>query len=384
MAFYDPRLGPRSTIDQHVPGMLPAMPLARPGMDMLPGMGQRGPTGIAALLQRPGLRDALFATGTSMLAQTNAPGGTLGALGQALPMGMMAFQQGQQEAEIDALLESAPPEMRRLLKALPAQARVAALLGLMKPKEPVKLGKDERLVDPSTQEELIGVVPEPVKAPTATVERAGIRVTDVPLAQAVQVLDSLPEVPPEEMTPYQRAQIQLDRDRLALDRDKAAKEGNEPVDPSTLRKEYDSNAIVKQTTALAQSYQTILSASKDPSAAGDLALIFNYMKMLDPGSSVREGEFANAQNAAGIPERIRAQFNNVKKGERLTEQTRADFIDRATKIARGQRQMLQGVAQRYAGFAKTAGADPAAVVFDPFSMIAQPKPGAPDPLGLRK
>jgi hypothetical protein len=165
MAFYDPRLGPRSTIDQHIPSMLPAMPLARPGMDMLPGMVQRGPTGIAALLQRPGLRDALFATGTSMLAQTNAPGGTLGALGQALPMGMMAFQQGKQEAEIDALLESAPPEMKRLLKALPAQARVPALLSMMKPKEPVKLGKDDRLIEQGTNRVLVDAIPEVEKAP---------------------------------------------------------------------------------------------------------------------------------------------------------------------------------------------------------------------------
>jgi len=33
------------------------------------------------------------------------------------------------------------------------------------------------------------------------------------------------------------------------------------------------------------------------------------MKILDPGSVVREGEFATAQNSAGIPERIRAKYN---------------------------------------------------------------------------
>ena len=53
------------------------------------------------------------------------------------------------------------------------------------------------------------------------------------------------------------------------------------------------------------------------------------MKMLDPGSVVREGEFANAQNSAGVPDRIRSRYNNVLSGERLAENTRQDFIQTA-------------------------------------------------------
>jgi hypothetical protein len=76
-------------------------------------------------------------------------------------------------------------------------------------------------------------------------------------------------------------------------------------------------------------YGRIQVSAKDPSAAGDLALIFNYMKMLDPGSTVREGEFANAQNAAGIPERIVNSYNKALSGERLAPTQRADFTGRA-------------------------------------------------------
>ena len=47
-------------------------------------------------------------------------------------------------------------------------------------------------------------------------------------------------------------------------------------------------------------------------AASDIALIFNFMKMLDPGSVVREGEFATAQNAAGVPERVVNQYNRLR------------------------------------------------------------------------
>lgn len=154
MSFYDPRLGglkpdvlipllqnlnsiiganneigPEFTIRSNaLPPMRPAMPLAGKPR-------QQGPTGLAALLSRPGLRDALIATGSTLLAQADQGGSTFGDLGRALPFGLQALQQGRQEAEIDALMESAPPEMKQLLKALPAQQRVGALLSLMKKPE---------------------------------------------------------------------------------------------------------------------------------------------------------------------------------------------------------------------------------------------------------
>jgi hypothetical protein len=75
-----------------------------------------------------------------------------------------------------------------------------------------------------------------------------------------------------------------------------------------------------------------ISASNDGSAAGDLALIFNYMKMLDPGSTVREGEFATAQNSEGVPGRVVNLWNNLLSGERLNTKQRASFTDQASKI----------------------------------------------------
>jgi len=76
----------------------------------------------------------------------------------------------------------------------------------------------------------------------------------------------------------------------------------------------------------------IEASSEDPSAAGDLALIFNFMKMLDPGSVVRESEFATAANSVGVPDRVRNQYNRVLTGERLAEKQRADFLNQAGKI----------------------------------------------------
>lgn len=82
-------------------------------------------------------------------------------------------------------------------------------------------------------------------------------------------------------------------------------------------------------------YNRIVASAEDPSAAGDLALIFNYMKILDPGSTVREGEFATAQNSGSIPSIIQAQYNKVMKGERLANEQRSDFLDRSTRLYNG-------------------------------------------------
>lgn len=90
------------------------------------------------------------------------------------------------------------------------------------------------------------------------------------------------------------------------------------------------------------SFDRILSVTnKEPTAAGDLSLIFNYMKMLDPGSTVREGEFATAKNSAGVDDRLRALYNGMVEGERLAPNTRADFVNQAFNLYEGQQSIQE-------------------------------------------
>lgn len=79
-------------------------------------------------------------------------------------------------------------------------------------------------------------------------------------------------------------------------------------------------------------FDRIKASAKDPSAAGDLALVFNFMKMLDPGSTVREGEFATAAKAAGLGERFIQLAAKVDSGEILSKNQRKDFLNQADKI----------------------------------------------------
>ena len=80
--------------------------------------------------------------------------------------------------------------------------------------------------------------------------------------------------------------------------------------------------------------------------------------MLDPGSTVREGEFANAQNAAGVPARIASLWNNLQDGTRLTEEQRADFIAQARAAYNAQAGIYNNLVGRYHGLATGYDIDP--------------------------
>lgn len=115
-------------------------------------------------------------------------------------------------------------------------------------------------------------------------------------------------------------------------------------------------------------YNRILASAKNPSPAGDLALLYNYMKLLDPGSTVREGEFATASNAGSIPERIWAQYNKAISGTRLTEPQRKDFVDRSGNIYQSAADQQKKVDDTFKERAQKFGIPPEFVIRDQSSF----------------
>ena len=106
--------------------------------------------------------------------------------------------------------------------------------------------------------------------------------------------------------------------------------------------------------------QIVRLAERESSAMGDLGLVFSYMKALDPGATVREGEFATAQNATGIPGAIRNAYNQMISGERLSNEQRADMASTATSILNSRAEGYNDLARTYQGLLQAEGADPAA------------------------
>jgi len=88
-----------------------------------------------------------------------------------------------------------------------------------------------------------------------------------------------------------------------------------------LRKEYE--GLIKPYKDVLASADKIEALSKAPSSPQtDIALVFAYMKALDPTSVVRESEYATAENARGIPEGIRNSYNRAMDGNRMTPEQR--------------------------------------------------------------
>lgn len=99
-----------------------------------------------------------------------------------------------------------------------------------------------------------------------------------------------------------------------------------------LRKEFDSLPEIKDYNKVKQMYTTVENSAKLWTAAWDLSLIFSYMKILDPWSTVREWEFANAQNAWGIEDKVRNAYNKAMKWTRLSDRQRQDFANTAKTL----------------------------------------------------
>ena len=139
-----------------------------------------------------------------------------------------------------------------------------------------------------------------------------------------------------------------------------------PVDPSKIRGEF--RAVTNDFAKVNDAFARIVASAEDPSAAGDLALIFNYMKVLDPGSTVREGEFATAQNAAGVDKRIQAQYNNILRGERMTPEQREDFVNRGARLYDKALEGYDKTADEFRRIASASNADEALAVFERATM----------------
>ena len=70
----------------------------------------------------------------------------------------------------------------------------------------------------------------------------------------------------------------------------------------------------------------------DTKGVGDMAAVFLFMKMLDPGSVVRESEFQAAQATAGIMDRLGIKVSQLKKGDILSPAQREDFLNLAKEF----------------------------------------------------
>jgi len=125
-------------------------------------------------------------------------------------------------------------------------------------------------------------------------------------------------------------------------------------DSLTLKKDFDSQPEVKGYKEVRQAWDQISTALANPSGANDLAAATKFMKLLDPGSVVRESELEMAMQATGALDRFKNYGEQLKSGQKLTPQQRKDFyaagkaLHDAAKSRYDQTvNQYQGIAQQY-------------------------------------
>jgi hypothetical protein len=94
-----------------------------------------------------------------------------------------------------------------------------------------------------------------------------------------------------------------------------------------LRTDFRNEPIYKGFEEVKSANNQIKQAAAMATPAGDLAAATKIMKILDPGSVVRESELGMAMAASGLEDRARNYANMVITGQKLTPTQRKDFTD---------------------------------------------------------
>jgi hypothetical protein len=128
------------------------------------------------------------------------------------------------------------------------------------------------------------------------------------------------------------------------------------AEEARLRGEYAKRT--EDLSAAERNFSIIETSSMDQSGAGDIALVTSFMKMLDPGSVVRETEFATAANAGGLLAKLSGIAKKVEDGQFLSEQQRADFKRLAGEYLNAAKTQEQGVQQSFNLIVENYGLDP--------------------------
>jgi hypothetical protein len=83
--------------------------------------------------------------------------------------------------------------------------------------------------------------------------------------------------------------------------------------------------IYKDFSDMKSAYSQVVSSLAQGTPIGDVAGATKVMKLLDPGSVVRESELGIAMAAAGRMDRLQSYFSNMMTGQKLTPTQRDDF-----------------------------------------------------------
>ena len=94
------------------------------------------------------------------------------------------------------------------------------------------------------------------------------------------------------------------------------------------------------------------------------------MKLLDPGSVVRESELGMAMAASPAMERVTNYYNQLKTGQKLTPTQRDDFHKSAEMLYKASENVIIPIQNEYRGIAADSGVNPKHVIIQTPNAIS--------------
>jgi hypothetical protein len=159
----------------------------------------------------------------------------------------------------------------------------------------------------------------------------------------------------------------------------AAIQGQQFKQEQQLYDNYVKDAKPFADTRVAYQHMQAAAQVNDPAykPQSDIAMVFGFMKMLDPTSTVREGEQASAKNAGGVPATVQNLYNTLIGGGSLTEEQRQGMMAQANQAYQAQLKSYAKTREQYQRTAKSYNLDPDRVAPDLTLGV-----GLPDPYNL--
>lgn len=138
-------------------------------------------------------------------------------------------------------------------------------------------------------------------------------------------------------------------------------------DAGELRKEYNALPQIKAFGEVQNAFDQIQSGVNATSPAGDLAAATKFMKLLDPGSVVRESELGMAMAATGLLDRALQYKNYVLNGTKLSPSQRQDFLNVSTQLYNAAKARKDEIDSQYTDIARQGGLNPNLILRTPGS-----------------
>jgi hypothetical protein len=121
----------------------------------------------------------------------------------------------------------------------------------------------------------------------------------------------------------------------------------------------------------ANQYKIIDSLVKNPSPTGDTTLLYSFFKVLDPASTVREGEIQMVVGNRSIPQQFRGYAQKLAGGGSLLPKERQEILSVAKKRVEARKTQVDKTRKAFVDNAKRLNLDPDIYVPNPYGEISQ-------------